>query len=160
MRYALLAYGRNDAKGLVYHALRNLGGTETFQVDFLCKVGFGTSISTFNTFILRCFPEPTDIIALYMSFLAQYILGVFVGGVTLLFVAWCSGIFHAKFQENDVTNMCKSVNHDEGQPECLTIMAGPPTPPQPRKGWESSSQLGRKLGIPNKKLGVMQDARI
>lgn len=99
MRYALLAYGRNDAKGLVYHALRNLGGTETFQVDFLCKVGFGTSISTFNTFILRCFPEPTDIIALYMSFLAQYILGVFVGGVTLLFVAWCSGIFHDKFQE-------------------------------------------------------------
>ena len=39
MRYALLAYGRNDAKGLVYHALRNLGGTVTFQADFLFKIG-------------------------------------------------------------------------------------------------------------------------
>ena len=39
MRFALLAYGRNDAKGLVYHALRNLGGTVTFQADFLFKIG-------------------------------------------------------------------------------------------------------------------------
>lgn len=108
MRYALLAYGRNDAKGLVYHALRNLGGTESFQVDFLCKVLEQVFQHSTHSFCDVSPNQLIDIIAFYMSFLAQYIIGVFVGGVTLLFVAWCSGIFHDKFQENDFANMRKS----------------------------------------------------